>query len=180
MPTNRDLNRSYTKFQIFDLEKYGEDERGYLLSLYSQDGTFAEFVEDRISVSNFNVLRGLHGDAYTDKLFFLLEGKCYFFATPYDRRHPQYGQKFFYKLDSNYPQAIYVPRGFINGHATITKCTLLYKWSRAYAGPEGQVTVDPHDPELGIDWYKDLEKIPYIMSKRDQNGKPFSKIVYSF
>ena len=60
-----------------------EDHRGefvetYNEELYREKGIDIKFVQDDISVSKKNVLRGIHGDAETWKLVSCLYGKLYF------------------------------------------------------------------------------------------------------
>jgi len=156
------------KLKIFDLPKW-EDHRGFLTSFWkTSDG---EYVEDRFSYSTKGVLRGLHGDLTTDKLIVVVSGKVEFFATPYHMGHPDWGNKTFITLDSKKPQAIFLPKGYINGHLCLSDdCVFLYKWTKEYAGPEAQVTVKYDDPTLDIKW---SIKNPTV-SDRDMHGKSFS------
>ena len=135
---------------ITDLPTY-EDNRGFLSSLWTPKvGTF---VEDRYSVSKQNVLRGLHGDAMTDKLIVVLHGEVEFFATPYYKNHKDFGKHTFLKLSGAEPRSVYLPRGYINGHLCISsECVFFYKWSHYYKGAENQVSVAYDDEDLSIPW----------------------------
>ena len=135
---------------ITDLPTY-EDNRGFLSSFWTPKvGTF---VEDRYSVSKQNVLRGLHGDAMTDKLIVVLHGEVEFFATPYYKNHKDFGKHTFLKLSGAEPRSVYLPRGYINGHLCISsECVFFYKWSHYYKGAENQVSVGYDDEDLSILW----------------------------
>ena len=57
-----------------------EDHRGHYIeiyneNLYKENGIDVKFIQDDISVSNKNVLRGIHGDENTWKLITCLYGK---------------------------------------------------------------------------------------------------------
>ena len=140
----------YKTLTITDLPTY-EDNRGFLSSLWTPKvGTF---VEDRYSVSKQNVLRGLHGDAMTDKLIVVLHGEVEFFATPYYKNHKDFGKHTFLKLSGAEPRSVYLPRGYINGHLCISsECVFFYKWSHYYKGAENQVSVAYDDEDLSIPW----------------------------
>ena len=80
--------------------KVFEDFRGSYTMTYNQKEyleAFKEhgideitFVEDDISTSNKNVLRGIHGDNNTAKLVSCLEGKFYLVIVNNIPDHPQY------------------------------------------------------------------------------------------
>ena len=144
--------------------------RGKLQSLYRVDNNvLPQFVEDRLVYSNKNVLRGLHGDNKTGKLFYPIRGVFEFFARsvtgPDKFRHTLFGNELGY--------AVYVPPNYINGHLCLTDdCIMLYKWTHFYEGPEKQYTVAYNDPELDIDWgVKDP-----ILSERDKKGISFKDL----
>ena len=150
------------KVRIFKLGKY-YDNRGHLSPIWRNDYDNLSFVEDRLSVSNKGVLRGLHGDKVTGKLFIPITGVFQFFAYGIFTK-----ERISYELFCNdFDIGIYVPPNYINGHLCMTdNCIMLYKWTNYYKGPENQFTVRYDDPTLGIHWQ---EKNP-ILSDRDKNG----------
>ena len=62
------------KITIVDTETF-KDDRGYLSSLWRNSKLNLHFLEDRLSISTKNVLRGLHGDKITGKLFIPISGR---------------------------------------------------------------------------------------------------------
>ena len=48
-----------------------QDYRGEIWTVYSEEYTDLKFVADKITISRFGVLRGLHGDPHTAKLSLL-------------------------------------------------------------------------------------------------------------
>ena len=72
--------------------------------------------------------------------------------------------------DSNY--AVFVPKGFLNGHYCMSDdCLFYYKWSESYVTPENQFSVRWNDKTLDIQWPL-IEDIP-ILSSRDENSQDF-------
>ena len=146
------------------------DVRGEIWTLFNKEDWKTEFLEDKISISNKNVLRGLHGDKTTWKLIGCLGGS--FFLTVVDARENSatYGNVETFILDSQTPKLILVPSGCLNGHLCLSEqCIFWYKWSDYYKGPEKQVTIKWNDKDLNINW--PCEKP--IISERDMEGLNF-------
>lgn len=157
------------KITLIATEKF-DDSRGYLSSLWRNSKLNLHFLEDRLSVSSKNVLRGLHGDKTTGKLFIPISGRYTFYAKSLVNSDLMFIKDF--SADDNV--AIYVPPNYINGHLCKSdNCVMLYKWTREYMGPDVQFTVKYDDPELGIDWGIDNP----IISTRDQNGISYSELI---
>jgi dTDP-4-dehydrorhamnose 3,5-epimerase len=157
---------------IAELDPY-EDKRGHIWTLFDQDDWNTNFVEDKLSISSKNILRGLHGDKTTDKLISCLSGS--FFLVIVDARHqsPTYGNIETFIIDDKKPKLIFVPAGCLNGHLCLTKqCIFWYKWSKHYEGPENQVTCKWNDKKLNIEWPCNEP----ILSERDNNGTNFERI----
>jgi dTDP-4-dehydrorhamnose 3,5-epimerase-like enzyme len=158
---------------VTDIEKYS-DSRGYLSPVWKKgDKDYPEFVEDRLSVSKKYVLRGLHGDFTTGKLFIPVRGRFEFFAQEMNG-----SDSIFIELNSEKPQAVYVPPGYVNGHLCLgdRDNILLYKWTRYYDGPEGQVTVAWNDPILNVPW----STAAPVLSDRDKLADSYEDTINKF
>jgi dTDP-4-dehydrorhamnose 3,5-epimerase len=124
------------------------------------------FVEDDISTSNKNVLRGIHGDINTAKLVSCLEGKFYLVVVNNIEDHPQYKQSISFNISEFNRWQVYIPEGFGNGHLVISDRAIFSYKQTSYYNPEGQFTLLWNDPELKLWWpIKDP-----ILSQRDQFG----------
>ena len=124
------------------------------------------FVEDDISTSNKNVLRGIHGDNNTAKLISCLEGKFYLIVVNNIPGHAQYKQSISFNVSEFNRWQVYVPAGFGNGHLVITDRAIFSYKQTSYYNPESQFTLLWNDPELNLWWpIKDP-----ILSYRDQFG----------
>ena len=122
-----------------------------------------KFLQDDISVSKKNVLRGIHGDNKTWKLISCLYGKIYFVVLNNDIKSKQYGKwESFIISDNNYKQ-ILVPPKFGNGYLVLSnKAIFSYKQSTYYKR-SSQFTISWKDSRFKIKW---PTKNP-ILSKRD-------------
>jgi len=153
--------------KLIPFERY-RDDRGHLSSVYKKNDIL--FVEDRLSYSKKGVLRGLHGDMYTGKLFIPINGVFQFYAKSLFTDDKIFCSSF----SEEFETAIYVPPGYINGHLCLTdNCIMLYKWTYPYTGPENQFTVRYDDKDLNINWDY---SIIFNISDRDKNGITFKEL----
>lgn len=134
-----------------------EDARGvyvetYNRRLYSEAGIDQDFIQDDISVSKKNVLRGIHGDAVTWKLISCPRGEFMFVVVNNDPASGQYKKWEIFILSGDNRLQVLVPPLFGNGHLVlIDQSVFHYKQTSEY-DREGQFTIPWNDPELGIDW----------------------------
>lgn len=149
------------------------DNRGSLLSLWNNLDCNITFVEDRISKSRIKVLRGFHGDFKTWKLISCIGGIFDLHLIDIRKKSPTYLQKD--KIVMMYGDwSILVPPGILNAHeARNDQVILWYKWSERYAGPENQISLNPYDPSLNIQWGFDK----HIISDRDKNSKNLKEVL---
>jgi dTDP-4-dehydrorhamnose 3,5-epimerase len=120
---------------------------------YNRQGKRIEFVEDDISVSRQNVLRGLHGDNRTWKFIQCLYGELYFVVVDMRKDSPTYLNWESFAVNDRNRKQILVPAGCANGHLCLSeKCIFSYKQSQYYDGSEKQFTVRWDDPKLNIYW----------------------------
>ena len=146
-----------------------QDYRGEIWTVYSEEYTDLKFVADKITISRFGVLRGLHGDPHTAKLIACLSGQIQLAILDLRKDSETYGNVETFLISDYDPTVVIVPAGCVNAHLCLSdKCVFYYKWSEHYKGPDEQVTIAWDDPELDIDWVIDNP----ILSERDKNGVP--------
>ena len=137
-----------------------KDKRGEFVQLY-QEAEWPRFVEEDISVSRKNVLRGLHGDHRTWKFVTCLQGEVFFaVVNPLTEEHKEVilseGNRF----------AVVIPPTLAIGYLILTeRAMVFYKQSTKY-GEVKQMTIAWDDPKFGIPW---PVKNP-ILSERDKNA----------
>jgi len=149
-----------------------KDHRGEFIETYSKElykfkdenGEILEFVEDDISVSHHNVLRGLHGDKKTWKLIQCLYGEIYFTVVDFNPMSETYLKSETIILDDKQRIQVLVPPFYVNGYYCISEeCIFSYKQSCRYSGAENQVAARWNDPILGLKWPSNNP----ILSQRD-------------
>jgi len=148
-----------------------EDHRGeyvetYNEALYRGNGVDVKFVQDDISVSTKNVLRGIHGDAETWKLITCLYGKFYFVVVDCDKESEDFGKwQSFVLSDKNRLQVLVPPR-YGNAHLVLSNMTIFHYKQSAYYDRSKQFTYRWDDPKFDIWW---PTKKP-IQSHRDESA----------
>ena len=148
-----------TIFQDFRgsyVETYNEE-------LYHRAGINIKFVQDDISVSSKNVLRGIHGDGETWKFVSCLYGEFYLVVVNWDKASPQYGQWESFTLSDRNRLQVLVPPKFGNGHLVLSELAIFHYKQSTYYNRAGQFTIMWNDPKLKIKWPVDNP----ITSKRD-------------
>jgi dTDP-4-dehydrorhamnose 3,5-epimerase len=133
------------------------DFRGEYVELYNQElyrraGIDVEFIQDDISISTQNVLRGVHGDSETAKLVSCLYGKFYLLVINNDSASTQYRQWTSFTLSDKNRLQILIPPKFGNGHVVMSDWAMFhYKQNTTY-NRAGQFTLVWNDPALGLWW----------------------------
>jgi dTDP-4-dehydrorhamnose 3,5-epimerase len=149
-----------------------EDFRGsyvetYNEKLYNEAGIKVEFIQDDISVSHKNVLRGIHGDDVTWKLVSCLYGKFYLVVVNWDKTSPQYKQWESFTLSDENRLQVLIPARFGNGHVVLSETAIFHYKQNTYYDRSRQFTILWDDPELKIEW----PITNPILSERDSGGK---------
>jgi dTDP-4-dehydrorhamnose 3,5-epimerase len=153
------------------------DDRGFFQELFHQ-GRFAEaglhvdFVQDNLSRSKANVVRGLHYqiEQPQGKLVRALRGEIFDVAVDLRRSSPTFGQWEGFQLSEENQLAVYIPPGFAHGFCVLSDTAdVLYKCTALYA-PQHERTLLWNDPTVNVDW--PLAK-PAIVSGKDLAGRAF-------
>ncbi|MEO0247248.1 MAG: dTDP-4-dehydrorhamnose 3,5-epimerase [candidate division WOR-3 bacterium] len=149
-----------------------KDERGHFLEVYRED-IYQEyvpcrFVQENLSFSRKNVLRGLHYQkkvAAQAKLVQVVQGEVFDVAVDIRKGSPTYGKWVGVILSSENNLLLYIPEGFAHGFCVLSEtATLLYRVSSFYS-PRDDRGIVWNDPEINIEWpIKDP-----ILSPKDQN-----------
>ncbi len=144
----------------------------YNRGLYARHGIDIDFVQDDLSISGRDVLRGFHGDNCTRKLVSCIHGRIFFVVLNCDRTSDQCGQWQSFTLDGDEPRQILIPPRFANAYLALSdKIVFTYKQS-AYYDRSRQFSVRWNDPRLAIDW-----PIQHpILSERDRTSPFFAEL----
>lgn len=150
------------------------DHRGFYKEIYNKKFYNAlgdiEFVQDDISMSYKDVLRGIHGDNGTWKLISCLRGEFYLVVVNCNREDSEFGKWQSFVLSANKNLQVLVPPMFGNGHLVLKDDTIFHYKQSSYYGDYKQFTVKWDDAKLNIFW--PIQKP--ILSLRDTTG-PFKE-----
>jgi len=135
----------YEDFRGSYVETYNE-------KLYREAGIDVHFVQDDISYSSRNVLRGIHGDSKTYKLVTCPDGEFYLVAVNCDTDSDNFGQWVSFVLsEQNRHQILVPPKHGLAHLVTSNHAIFSYKQS-TYYDRAGQFTYRFDDPRFGIEW----------------------------
>jgi len=154
-----------------DLEVF-EDFRGQYVETYNKEyyfnkGIKLEFLQDDISVSSQNILRGIHGDNKTHKLISCLLGRFYLVIVDLREDSKTYKQYVSFTLSETNRKQVLVPPGCGVAHLALSEKIIFHYKQTTYYNPDIQFTYKWNDPQLNIWW---PVKNP-IVSLRDETGK---------
>lgn len=135
------------------------DNRGYFTEIYharkySENGLERAFVQDNMSFSRRNILRGLHFQLRSPqgKLVFAAQGEIFDVAVDIRRGSPTFGQWEGYTLSGENHHQLYVPEGFAHGFVVLSEtATVMYKCTALYQ-PNDDRGLLWNDPSIGISW----------------------------
>jgi dTDP-4-dehydrorhamnose 3,5-epimerase len=155
------------------------DDRGYFLETYSQSrysaaGLPERFVQDNVSYSVADVLRGLHYQHPNaqGKLVTVLRGEVFDVAVDIRRGSPTFGQWTGAVLSAENGRQMYIPEGFAHGFLVTADCALFHYKCTAPYDPRSEGSVAWNDPELGIEW---PARVPFL-SLKDAEAPRLSEI----
>ncbi|MFT6165705.1 MAG: dTDP-4-dehydrorhamnose 3,5-epimerase [Vicingaceae bacterium] len=161
-----------------------EDDRGYFFEAFNaakfkQAGLRANFVQDNLSKSSKDVLRGLHFQNpphAQGKLVSVLRGAVLDVAVDIRKNSPTYGQHYSIILSEKNKTQFYIPSGFAHGFKTLEDNTIFsYKCTEGY-NKESEGSIKWDDQELGINW----EVKNPIVSEKDQIAPSFKELNSQF
>ena len=164
--------------------KVFEDERGYFFESFSKKkfedlGINVQFVQDNQSLSNKNVLRGLHFQAppfAQGKLVRVLKGSVLDIAVDIRKESETYGQYFSLILSEQNKKMFWIPPGFAHGFLTLEDQTIFSYKCSSYYHPDSEGSLLWNDPQLNIDW--NIEQA--IVSNKDQQAQTFKSFKSPF
>ena len=161
-----------------------EDDRGYFYESYNKNefdknGLTELFVQDNQSLSQKNVLRGLHfqNPPFSQaKLIRVMQGSVLDIAVDLRKKSKTYGHHYTTKLSASNKRSFYIPEGFAHGFLTLEDDTIFsYKCSNFY-NKDSEGTILWNDKDLNINWGIDNP----ILSKKDEQAQSFNQYVTPF
>jgi dTDP-4-dehydrorhamnose 3,5-epimerase len=149
-----------------------EDFRGeyveiYNETLYEENGIDIQFIQDDISVSSKNVLRGIHGDSETWKLVSCLHGRFYLVVVNGDSKSSDFGKWQSFVLSDKNRMQVLVPPKHGNAHLVLSETAIFHYKQSTYYDRSKQFTYKWDDPRFNIWWPIDNP----ILSQRDRGDE---------
>ena len=163
---------------IIEPTVYGDD-RGYFMELfhstkYRNAGITAPFVQDNLSVSKRDCLRGLHYQFPNaqGKLVWVVQGTVYDVVVDIRQGSPTFGQWIGTEISSANKKQLWVPPGLAHGFCvTSENAAFVYKCTDFYR-PQSEHAIRWNDPALDIQWPIESPTV----SEKDRNGQLLHEI----
>lgn len=135
------------------------DPRGYFLETFSlpkyrELGFHRDFVQDNLSLSRKDILRGLHlqNPNQQGKLVMVLSGAVLDIAVDVRVGSPTFGRHVSVVLDAQTHRQLWIPRGFAHGFLVLSEeARFLYKCDALY-DRGSEMSIRWNDPDLNINW----------------------------
>jgi dTDP-4-dehydrorhamnose 3,5-epimerase len=133
------------------------DHRGYYEETYNKQFFLSrniniDFLQDDISVSKKNVLRGIHGDEKTWKLISCFYGSFQLIVVNNDRTSKEYMKWESFILSSENRCQILVPPRFGNGHLVLSDLAIFHYKQNTQYDRNSQFTIKWNDPIYKFKW----------------------------
>ncbi|HVY52907.1 MAG TPA: dTDP-4-dehydrorhamnose 3,5-epimerase [Gammaproteobacteria bacterium] len=156
------------------------DARGFFMEMYSEQryrdaGVIENFVQDNLSSSAKNVIRGLHYQLKHPqaKLVSVLQGKVFDVIVDIRQGSPRFGQWVGVELSDETHRQVYVPAGFAHGFCTLSDKVLFHYNCSDYYHPEDEYGIHWNDGDINIAWPVKEEA---IISDKDNKLKALKEI----
>ncbi len=146
------------------------DDRGYFfesfkLKLFAERGLNFEFVQDNISSSKKNTIRGLHyqiGEYAQGKLCQVVYGRVLDVAVDIRFGSPTFGKYIATELSEINHEQLWIPPGFAHGFSVLSETAIFHYKCTNYYNKESERSIIYNDSELNIDWNV---KYPLVSAK---------------
>ncbi|MEL7834060.1 dTDP-4-dehydrorhamnose 3,5-epimerase [Fodinibius sp. Rm-B-1B1-1] len=156
-----------------------KDERGFFLETYREEhlqsrNIDVHFVQDNLSQSQKNTVRGLHYqiENQQDKLLMVMQGAIRDVAVDLRKGSPTFGEHVATELSADNKHQMFIPKGFAHGFSVLSDTALVYYKCSDYYNPEGERGLYWDDPDLDIDW----QISDAIVSEKDQAQPQLNEI----
>ena len=156
-----------------------EDNRGYFFESfnekkYREGGISETFVQDNISKSCQNTIRGLHlqiGEKAQGKLCQVLYGSVLDVAVDVRPESSTFGKYFSIELSDENRLQLWVPSGFAHGFLVLSESAIFSYKCTGFYDKYSERSILFNDPDLNIDWGINNP----IVSDKDLNALTFQQ-----
>jgi dTDP-4-dehydrorhamnose 3,5-epimerase len=160
------------------------DVRGFFFEAYNKNkfdkfGLNLNFVQDNISKSQKNTIRGLHyqaGDNPQGKLCQVIVGSVLDVAVDIRFGSPTFGKYFAVELNDENHHQLWIPPGFAHGFSVLSDIAIFhYKCTGFFSKPDER-SFKFDDPDVGVNWRVEEP----VVSEKDLSSIPFKDIPKEF
>ena len=156
-----------------------EDSRGLFFESfnekkYMEGGIEDKFVQDNISKSCQNTIRGLHlqiGEKAQGKLCQVISGSVLDVAVDVRGKSPTFGKYFSIELSDENHLQLWIPKGFAHGFLVLSETSIFSYKCTGFYDRESERSILYNDPDLDINWGIDKP----IVSDKDLNAITFQQ-----
>ena len=156
-----------------------EDQRGCFFESFSKEkfitaGLNVEFVQDNQSMSQKNVLRGLHFQNppfAQGKLVRVIKGAVLDVAVDIRKNSVTYGKHFIQELSEKNKTMMWIPPGFAHGFLTLADETIFFYKCTNFYNKASEQTIWWNDTYLNIQWGISSP----VVSEKDKKGVLFKE-----
>lgn len=160
------------------------DERGYFFESFNENtfkkaGIDLQFVQDNISKSKKNTIRGLHyqvGEKAQGKLCKVVYGNVLDVAVDIRFGSPTFGKYFSCELSEENHKQLWIPPGFAHGFSVLSDVAIFTYKCTSFYSKQDERSIIFNDPDLNIDWKVEIP----IVSEKDLSAVFFKDIKKDF
>ena len=151
-----------------------EDDRGFFMETFHNEryrkllGINLDFVQDNISRSSKNVLRGMHFQKNypQGKIVSASRGEILDVVVDLRKDSPTYGTWESFRLSEKNKLQVWIPPGFAHGFLVMSDSADIDYKCTEYYHPEDELCLMWNDPEVAIDWTINDP----ILTEKDKKG----------
>ena len=136
-----------------------KDNRGFFMETYNQkrynaSGINTTFVQDNLSYSLKNTLRGLHFQIKHPqaKLIQVISGEIFDVAVDLRSDSATFGKWTGIHLSDENKRQMFIPEGFAHGFCVLSEFALFYYKCSDFYAPEDEGGIIWSAPDIGVEW----------------------------
>ncbi len=170
-----ELDGAYLIRNFFAGDTRGGFVKCFEKNIYGNAGIRFNLNETFVSVSSKNVIRGLHFQIHNPqaKLVCVVAGKVWDVIVDLRPASPTYRQWVSYELSAENHMALYIPKGFAHGFASLEDGTIMLYQCEGDYDKETDTGIRFDDAQIGIEWPVDIGNA--ICSARDLQLMSFNE-----
>ena len=171
------IQTNFKDLKIYQKQSF-KDKRGYTRELFNNKLLDKKFPFDLISLSEKDVIRGLHLQIKKPqgKFITVLRGKIFDVVVDCRKKSKTFGKYFSIILSDKKNISLYIPEGFAHGYCSLSKNSLIHYKMTNYRHSKLEKGILWNDKNINIKW---PIKKP-IISIKDKKNMTFNKYIKTY